>query len=54
MELPIVCRGGIIDNIKLGLYKYFRFSETKNQNTLISLGFNKHRCHKWKENNILS
>ena len=35
------CRGGIIDKIRLGLYKYFRFSETKNQNTLNSLGFNK-------------
>ena len=42
------CRGEIIDKIRLGLYKYFRFSETKNQNTLISLGFNKNRCHKWK------
>ena len=42
------CRGGIIDIIKLDLYKYFRFSETKNQNTLISLVFNKNRCHKWK------
>ena len=48
------CRGGIIDKITPGLYKYFRFSETKNQNTLISLGFNKNRCYKWKENNILS
>ena len=40
------CQGGVIDNIKLGLYKYFRFSKTKNQNTLISLVFNKNRCHK--------
>ena len=35
------CRGGIIDNIKLGLSKYFCFSESKNQNTLISLVFNR-------------
>ena len=24
------CRGGIGDNIKLGLHKYFRFGEAKN------------------------
>ena len=39
-------RGGIVDNIKLALYKYFCFSETKNRNILISLVFNKNRCHK--------
>ena len=35
------CRGGISDNIKLGLHKYFHFCKAKNQNTLISLVFNK-------------
>ena len=48
------CSEGIIDNIKLGLSNYFSFSETKNQNTPISLVTNNNRCHKWKENNILS
>ena len=46
--------GGILENILLGLYKYFYFSEAKHQNALISLVFNENRFHKWKENNILS
>ena len=33
------CRGGIIDNIKLGLYKYFRFSETKKSKYSDFIGF---------------
>ena len=40
------CRGGIGNNIKLGLHKYFRFGKAKNRNTRISLVINKNRCHK--------